>query len=104
MTPVDNPTQTPPLKPAVAKAHGELREAINEVIGSVFFAPMLRTMRSSSIKGSFGHGGRGEEIFQGQLDQMLSERAGKATSFELSDVLFNRFSTAAAAHGSHNAK
>ena len=103
MTTIDNATQPPPPDPAVAKAHGKLREAINQVIGSVFFGPMLRTARSSSLKGSFGHGGRGEEIFQGQLDQMMAERAGEATRFELADVLFNRFSTAAA-HRSQNAK
>ncbi len=79
--------------------HARLRETIDEVIGSVFFGPLMRSMRSSTLKGSIGHGGRGEEVFRAQLDQVLVERAGRATQYELSEVLFNRFAPAAVAHG-----
>ncbi len=81
------------------KAHAlkELRTAVNEVVGSVFFAPLLRSMRNSPLKGTYGHGGRGEEVFQAQLDQILAERAGQASNSSLNKTIFDRLSRAAAA-------
>ncbi len=81
----------PPVNAATQKRQDELREAIDQTIGSVFFGPLMKTMRSSVLKGEIGHGGRGEEVFRAQLDQVLVERAGSATRYELSDVLFDRF-------------
>lgn len=81
-----------------AKALGQLRETINQTIGSVFFAPLLKGMRESPLKGKFGHGGRGEEAFGAQLDQILVERAGAATNFNLSGSLFKRLAPAAGAY------
>lgn len=89
----------PPVNAAAQKRRDDLREAIDQVIGSVFFGPLMKTMRSSAFKGEIGHGGRGEEIFRAQLDQILVERAGTATSYELSNVLFDRFVGTAVAHG-----
>lgn len=74
-----------------------LRTTVNEVVGSVFFAPMLRSLRNSSLTGTFGHGGRGEEVFQAQLDQILAERAGKGARNSLSQTIVDRFARAAAA-------
>ncbi len=80
------------------RAHEELRSAINEVIGATFFGPLLKLGRSTNLKGEFGHGGRGEDIFGAQLDSVLAERAGAATQYRLSDALFDRFSRAAVTH------
>ena len=81
----------PPVNAATQARQKDLREAINQVIGSVFFGPLMQSMRSSTLKSDIGHGGRGEEIFSAQLDQILVERAGSATSYELGNVLFDRF-------------
>jgi hypothetical protein len=72
-----------------------LRETIDTTIGSVFLGTLMRQMRSSSLKGEIGHGGRGEEIFRGQLDQILIEGAGLATSYAFGDAMFERFKGAA---------
>lgn len=85
----------PQSTPALSK----LRDTIDRVMGLVFYGPLLRTMRSSSLKGTVGHGGRGEEIFQNQLDQVFAERTGQASSHGLNETIFNRFARAAAAHG-----
>ena len=66
-----------------------LRDAVGEVIGSVFYGTLLKTMRESELKGPFGHGGRGEEIFAAQLDGIMAERMGKATRGGLADALYN---------------
>lgn len=53
-----------------------LRESVGRAVGSVFFGKLLETMRSSGLKGQFGHGGRGEEVFSAQLHGILAERIG----------------------------
>ncbi len=58
------------------------------VVGSVFYGRLLRTMRESQLKGRFGHGGRGEEAFGGQLDGILAERAGMASSRGVGDAVY----------------
>ncbi len=68
-----------------------LREVAGRVAGSVFFGTLLKTMRNSTLKGAYGHGGRGEEVFAAQLDEILAERMGSKNSLGLSNVLFDRF-------------
>jgi hypothetical protein len=99
MTTIATTTIKPNADAAKTGALRELRTAVNEVVGSVFFAPLLRCMRNSPLKGTYGHGGRGEEVFQAQLDQILAERAGQAANNSLNRTIFDRLSRAAAAHG-----
>ncbi len=47
-------------------------------------------MRASGLRGKYGHGGRGEEVFAAQLDQILAERAGRARGYDLSDAIMGR--------------
>jgi hypothetical protein len=76
----------------------ELRTATNQVIGSVLLGPMLQSARNTSLKGDYGHGGRGEEVFQAQLDQILLERSGGAADNSLGQVLFDHLAPAATSH------
>ena len=69
---------------------GRLRETTGEVLGSVFFGTLLKTMRESGLEGPYGHGGRGEEMFAAQLHGLLAERMGIATKAGLGDVLYDR--------------
>jgi Rod binding domain-containing protein len=65
-----------------------LRNAVGEVVGSVFYGTLLKTMRNSVMKGPYGHGGRGEEIFAAQLDGILAGEMGKATRGGLTEALY----------------
>ena len=65
-----------------------LREGTGKVVGSVFYGAMLKAMRSSSIKGPYGHGGRGEEVFAAQLDARLARRMGEASKGGLAETLY----------------
>jgi Rod binding domain-containing protein len=67
-----------------------LREVAGQVMGSVFFGTLLKTLRESPLKGTYGHGGQGEEIFQAQLHQVFAERAGAARNNGLTDALVSR--------------
>jgi hypothetical protein len=68
----------------------KLREVTGQVIGSVFYGTLLRTMRESPLKGKYGHGGYGETVFQGQLDQVLAEQAGSAQRGNLTGAVVDR--------------
>lgn len=65
----------------------QLRETTGRVLGSVFYGTLLATMRESKLKGPYGHGGRGEEVFAAQLHGLLAERAGSTLHRELTDGL-----------------
>ncbi len=75
-----------------------LREAVNSATGAIFYGPLMRSTRSSSLKGEIGHGGRGEEIFQNQLDQILIERTGKSSGNQVTEAIVSRFANAAINH------
>ena len=68
----------------------KLRRMTDQIVGSVFYGTLLRTMRASTFRGKHGHGGRGEEVFAAQLDQVLAERAGAARSYNLSETIADR--------------
>jgi Rod binding domain-containing protein len=68
-----------------------LQQAVQEVVGSVFFAPMLKMARENPLKGKYMHGGRGEDIFGAQLDMELARRASHRVQGGLTDALVKRF-------------
>jgi Rod binding domain-containing protein len=78
-------------------ADDRLRDAADRLVGTVFYGTLLRQMRDSKLKGKYGHGGRGEEIFQAQLDQRFAEQAGQASSNALADAIYREFRTQAQA-------
>lgn len=67
-----------------------LRQATDQLVGSVFYGTLLKTMRANGLRGKYGHGGRGEEVFAAQLDQILAERAGRARGYDLSDAIMGQ--------------
>ena len=83
---LDIPTAAP--SQAVKADLNRLRETIGKVVGSVFYGTLLRTMRNSAIKGPFGHGGRGEEVFSGQLHGLFAEQMGVAERRGLPEAIF----------------
>lgn len=70
----------------------ELREAFDDFVGQTFFQQMLSAMRKTVDKPAYFHGGRTEEVFQGQLDQVLSEHMTKAAADDFTDPLFELYS------------
>jgi hypothetical protein len=73
-----------------------VRKRVNELVGQTFYGTLLRTMRSSPLKAPYGHGGRGEDAFQGQLDMLLAERMGQAKQFKLNDAIYRSLMKGAA--------
>lgn len=67
-----------------------LRAACQELVGQTFFGEMLKIARNAKLKGTIGHGGRGEEMFGAQLDQELAKRVGSGMKNSLSDAIYDR--------------
>lgn len=88
-----NTVAVPDSRPVSAR--DQLRTAADQLVGSVFYGTLLRRMRSSEIQGPYGHGGQVEKMFQGQLDQILAERAGAARSTNLTDAIVKRYASKA---------
>ena len=66
----------------------ELQQAFTDFVGQTFFGQLLKQMRASVGKPAFVHGGFGEDVFQGQLDQVLVERISDASASTFSDPMF----------------
>ena len=69
----------------------EVREKFNEFVGQAFFGQMMKAMRKTVGKPAYFNGGRAEEIFQEQLEQVIGEKLTKATGNTFSDPMFELF-------------
>jgi len=82
-----------PLNHAESPVGGDLkklRDAADQVVGSAFFGTMLRALRQSELKGPYGHGGRGEEIFSEQLHGIYADRLGASLKGGLQASVYHR--------------
>ena len=70
----------------------ELKEAFSDFVGQTFFGQLIASMRKTVDKPAYFHGGRAEEVFQGQLDQMLAERISDSSREQFADPMFELFS------------
>ncbi len=86
-----NQPAVPKPPPRNLQDHGELRKAFDAFVGETFFGQMLKAMRKTVGKPAYFHGGRAEEIFQQQLDQVLSEKLSQASGGKFSGPMFERF-------------
>lgn len=76
------PKQTPQIP--------ELRSLTQKVVGRVFYGTLLARMRASTLKGNYMHGGRGEDVFGAQLDEVRAERMGQQERRGLADALYRQ--------------
>ncbi|MDZ4657579.1 MAG: rod-binding protein [Bythopirellula sp.] len=66
----------------------EVRDTFRKFVGEAFFGQMLKAMRSTQGKPAYFHGGQGEEVFQSQLDQVMSEKMTEASADTLAAPMF----------------
>jgi hypothetical protein len=77
--------------PAKANQPEELKDAFGDFVGNTFYGQLIASMRKTVDKPAYFHGGRGEEVFQGQLDQMLAENLSNATQEQFAGPMFELF-------------
>lgn len=92
-----NVTSTASIFPAAPKAPDAqakdqaLRENFERFVGETLFGQMLKSMRKSQQKSAYFHGGRTEEVFQQQLDQVLAEKMSHASADKLAGPMYELF-------------
>ena len=82
------------LRQSEGKSKGaspEMKEAFEDFVGQTFFNQMLSSMRSSLDKPAYFDGGHAEEVFQGQLDQVMAEKLSERTAERFAEPMFNLF-------------
>lgn len=67
------------------------KEAFGDFVGQTFFGQLVSSMRSTVNKPAYFHGGRGEEVFQNQLDQLMVEKISDASKDQFADPMYNLF-------------
>ena len=69
----------------------EVRKAFQDFVGQTFFGQMLHAMRETLGKPAYLHGGRTEEVFQAQLDQVLAEKLSDSSAASFSEPMYQLF-------------
>lgn len=69
----------------------ETQEAFTDFVGQTLFGSMLESMRKSVGKPAYLHGGRTEEVFQKQMDQLIVEDLTDASAASIADPMFQLF-------------
>ncbi|RJP32700.1 MAG: hypothetical protein C4547_13360 [Phycisphaerales bacterium] len=82
------PGVAPSPDPRQAAKLRELEQTTGQVVGRLFFGAILAQARSTGLKGEYGHGGRGEDVFGAQLDGLFAERVGQAGDFGPAKALY----------------
>jgi len=78
--------------PELSKDAKQVRESAEQLVSSTFIMPLFKQLRSDPMASEMFHGGQGEEIFQQQMDQILSDRIAGSANFDLIDSV-ERFFT-----------
>jgi flagellar protein FlgJ len=68
----------------------ELKAAFTQFVGETFYGQMIKAMRSTVGKPAYFYGGRGEEVFQGQLDQQMAQQLTQVTAAKFAEPLFEQ--------------
>ncbi len=79
---------TPLAKPP---ERSDTQEAFTEFVGQTLFGSMLASMRKSVGNSAYMHGGRTEEIFQKQMDQLIVEDLTEASADTIADPMYELF-------------
>jgi Rod binding domain-containing protein len=68
----------------------DVHDKFTQFVGEAFYGQMFKAMRSTVGKAAYFNGGRAEEVFQGQLDQTMSEQLTKTTASKFAEPMFER--------------
>ncbi|XAM01005.1 rod-binding protein [Phycisphaeraceae bacterium D3-23] len=79
------------LKAQAEKKSQEVRDAAEQLVATTFIMPLFSQLRNDPMASDMFHGGRGEAIFQQQLDQILSDRISTGAGFDLVDTVAAHF-------------
>ncbi len=79
------------VHPSMRPGQDKTREAFQSFVGETLFGQMLKSMRKTVGKTPYFNGGRAEEVFQQQLDQVLAQKMSRTSGERLASPMFNQF-------------
>jgi peptidoglycan hydrolase FlgJ len=88
-TPLPQPAAPEP--PSLKGDPTELRKAFDQFVGEAFYGQLLGAMRKTVGEPAYFYGGRAEEIFQGQLDQVMAQEMTEAGANSFTGPMFELF-------------
>ncbi|MDR3109524.1 MAG: rod-binding protein [Planctomycetaceae bacterium] len=88
--PITRNEETPKPKRELTEEDKEFRDVMHKLVGEVLYGTMMKQFRESQEPDPYFGGGRGEELFQSQLDQIYVEKMSNASSNNISDAMFNQ--------------
>lgn len=90
----------PRLAKSLGNGHSnaEVKSTFQDFVAGAFYKQMLKSLHKMHGKPAYLYGGRAEEIFQGQMDQELSENLAKSHGSQFAEPLFQSFVTRRAGH------
>ncbi|HZZ71527.1 MAG TPA: rod-binding protein [Pirellulales bacterium] len=89
-TSATSPTPAASLTGGGAKPE-DVKKAFDQFVGETFYSQMTQSLHKMTGKPAYFNGGRAEEVFQGQLDQTLSQKMAAANPGQFSGSMFNLF-------------
>ena len=69
----------------------KVREAFDTFVGETFYGQMLKALRKTVDKPAYFHGGRAEEVFQAQFDQIVAQQLAKSNAGAFTGPMFDQF-------------
>lgn len=70
----------------------EMREQFTKFAGQTFFGQLLASMRKTVDEPAYFHGGKAEEVFQSQMDQILGEKLTTASAEQFTQPMWELMS------------
>ncbi len=69
----------------------ELKSTFQQMVGGLFFAQLMKSLRSTTGEAAYIHGGQAEELFESQLDQVLIEDLAETKGAAFVGDLYKQF-------------
>lgn len=80
----------------------DMRSLYRQIAGNLFYGTLMRQIRDSAFKSDLFHGGRGEDVFSGQLHQQYIDTiAGSSqqdVTAEIADAIMRRMQNGYSTH------
>ncbi len=87
----NSPTDAASRLQGKGQGQNEMRKSFDEFLGETFYGQMLSSMRKTVGKPAYFDGGRAEEIFRGQLDQVISQNLASTAPPSFAGPMFELF-------------
>lgn len=79
------------LKAGTEPPQSETFQTFQKFVAETFYGQMLKSLHAMHDKPAYFHGGQAEELFQGQLDQVIAGQMAEQHGAVLAEPLFDAF-------------